>query len=227
VGPASNQATDTVVAAPPTGLVAAYGFDEGLGSTTADQSGNGNLATLTNATWAGIGAGKFGNALSFNGINASLSVADSNSLDLTNGMTLEAWVKPNAGSGYRTAIVKEQPGNLVYGLYDNNDTSRPEAQVTVGGTPRLLSGTAAVATTGVWTHLAATYDGTTLRLYVNGTQVSTLAIAGTILTSASQLKIGGNSIWGEWFTGLIDEVRVYNRALTAAEIQTDMNTAIP
>ena len=79
---------------------------------------------------------------------------------------------------------------------------------------------------GVWSHLASTYDGTTLRLYVNGTQVSQLAASGSILTSTSPLRIGGNGIWCEWFNGLIDEVRVYNRALSAAEIQGDMLRSI-
>ncbi len=87
------------------------------------------------------------------------------------------------------------------------------------------TGTAALPT-GAWTHLAATYDGTTLRLYVNGAQVAQLAVAGSIPTSNSPLRIGGNAIWGEWFNGLIDEVRVYNRALSAAEIQNDMNRSI-
>ena len=49
-------------------------------------------------------------------------------------------------------------------------------------------------------------------------------MSGSILTSNSPLRIGGNGIWGEWFNGLIDEVRVYNRALSPAEIQNDMNT---
>ena len=53
-----------------------------------------------------------------------------------------------------------------------------------------------------------------------------LAVAGTIQTSTSPLRIGGNTIWSEWFNGLIDEVRVYGRALTSAEIQVDMNTSI-
>ena len=70
-----------------------------------------------------------------------------------------------------------------------------------------------------WTHLAATYDGASLRLYVNGTQVANARRAGSIATSTGALKIGGNAIWGEWYSGLIDEVRVYNRALTPAEIQ--------
>ena len=61
---------------------------------------------------------------------------------------------------------------------------------------------------------------------MNGAQVSTRTIGGNILTSTSPLRIGGDSFAGEYFAGLIDEVRIYNRPLTAAEIQTDMNTAI-
>ena len=217
----SNEAQALVQAPPP---VAAYGFDAGSGTSAADQSGNGNTGTIANATWAGASAGRFGNALSFNGTNASVTVADSSSLDLTSGMTLEGWVNPNPGGDFRTLVVKEMPGDLVYGLYSSSDTNRPQSQVRVG-TPRILDGTATIPA-GSWTHVAATYDGATQRLYVNGAQVSSMAIAGTITTSNNPLKIGGNSIWAEWFSGLIDEVRVYNRALTAGEIQADMNTAI-
>ncbi len=77
-----------------------------------------------------------------------------------------------------------------------------------------------------WTHLTVTYDGTTLRLYVNGTQVGSRAMTGALLTSTGALRIGGNSIWGEFFQGRIDEIRVYNRALSAAEILADMNTPV-
>jgi hypothetical protein len=56
--------------------------------------------------------------------------------------------------------------------------------------------------------------------------VGTIAAAGGIEASTSPLRIGGNTFWGEYFAGLIDEVRVYNRPLSAAEVQTDMNTAI-
>jgi hypothetical protein len=62
---------------------------------------------------------------------------------------------------------------------------------------------------------------------VNGTQVATRAVlAGAVAASTNPLRIGGNSVWGEFFSGLIDDVRIYNRVLTAAEITTDMNTAI-
>jgi hypothetical protein len=205
---ASNEASATVSTGPPPGLVAAYGFDEGSGASTADQSGNGNTGTLSNTGWAGASAGKFGNALSFNGSSSMVTVADAASLDLTSGMTVEGWVKPATSGGglFRTLLVKEQSGNLVYGLYANSDSNRPQAQVTVGS-PRLLDATAGLATNS-WTHLAATYDGSSERLYVNGTQVSQLAISGSILTSNGALRIGGNSMRGEWFNGLIEEVRV-------------------
>ena len=61
---------------------------------------------------------------------------------------------------------------------------------------------------------------------MNGTQVASNAFALQILDITGALRIGGNSIWGEWFAGLIDEVRIYNRALTAAEVQGDMNTPV-
>ena len=80
---------------------------------------------------------------------------------------------------------------------------------------------------GAWTHVALTYNGSQLRLYVNGVQVASGAASGAIQSSTSPLWIGGNQPYGEYFKGLIDDVRVYNRALTPAEIQTDMTTPLP
>src|SRR5262249_14207771 len=140
--------------------------------------------------------------------NSWVTVNDSNSLDLTTGMTLEAWLKPTntGGTNWQTAVVKEQTGGLAYGVYAKTDQGKPETEVFVGGAPRQLYGTAPLPA-GTWTHLAATYDEATLRLYVNGSQVSSLAVSGTIGTSASPVRIGGNSIWSERFSGTIDEVR--------------------
>ena len=127
-------------------------------------------------------------------------------------MTIEAWVKPTTVGGFRTVIVKERPGDLVYGLYAAPTRAGRSRRSTVGGA-RLRDGTAGVPAARGRTS-PSTFDGTTQRLFVNGTQVGTLAVAGAILDLDLALKIGGNSIWGEWFTGLIDEVRIYNRALT-------------
>ena len=71
-----------------------------------------------------------------------------------------------------------------------------------------------------------TYDGAQERIFVNGAQVASRSQTGAIGTSSSPMRIGGNSIWGEYFSGQIDEVRVYSKALSATQIQTDMNTAI-
>jgi hypothetical protein len=207
----------------PGGLVAAFGFNEGAGVQTTDASGQGNTGTISSATWAATG--KFGSALSFNGTSAWVTVADAASLDLTNGMTLEAWVNPSAGTGWRTVLLKENASTMAYALYSANNASRPAGFVHTN-TDIPVNGTAAVPL-NVWTHLAFTYDGATMRMFVNGVQVSTKALAGAAAVSAGALRIGGNAVWGEYFKGLIDEVRIYNRALTATEIQTDMNVAIP
>ena len=85
---------------------------------------------------------------------------------------------------------------------------------------------AAALPTNTWAHLAATYDGAALRLYVNGTQVSSQPASGNIVTSANPLQIGGDSLYGQFFTGTIDEVRVYSVALSPSQIQADMVTAL-
>ena len=86
-------------------------------------------------------------------------------------------------------------------------------------------GTVAI-TANTFTHLATTYDGSAVRLFVNGTQVASTAATGSIATSTNQLQIGGDNIYGQYFAGTIDEVRIYNTALTQAQIQADMNSPI-
>jgi hypothetical protein len=229
---AGNATTSTGVAVtvsniappPPTGLVASYNFDVGSGTSLADRSGTGNNGTIANGTWSATG--HTGAALSFNGTNTLVSVADSNSLDLTTGMTLEAWVNPSGlGTAWRDVIFKEQPGSFAYTLYANQNTTRPIGQVHIGGEINAV-GTAALPL-NAWSHIAATFDGSNLRLYANGSLVATTAISGSIPVTTGVLRIGGNSVWGEYFNGLIDDVRIYNRALTQPQIQADMNTAVP
>jgi hypothetical protein len=212
------------VSAAGAGLVAAYGFDEGTGTTAGDGSGGGHAGAITGATWST--AGKFGNALSFNGASSMVTVADNAALHLTTGMTLEAWVRPAANSGWRTVVMKERSGGLAYSLYGYDNSAKPPAVYgNFGGDDVKASGGSALPL-NTWSHVAGTYDGATLRLYVNGVQVATKAQAGALPTSTSPLRIGGNSAWGEYFSGLIDEVRVYNRPLSAAEIGTDMTTPV-
>jgi len=75
-----------------------------------------------------------------------------------------------------------------------------------------------------WSHLAATYDGAVLRLFVNGSLAASQTASGLFGASSGPLYIGGNSLWGEHFEGVIDEVRIYSRALDLEEIAADMST---
>jgi hypothetical protein len=217
--PKTIAVTLTVDPATPPSLVGAWNFNETTGTVANDASGRGHTGAIDGATRTA--AGHSGGALSFDGINDWVTIADTNALDLTTGMTMEAWIRPTAvGTAWRCVLIKEQPNDLVYTLYAGNGAGRAATHIFT--TADLgVSGTAATAL-NAWTHLASTYDGTTLRLYVNGTQVATRAVTGAMRTSTGVLRIGGNSIWSEWFAGLIDDVRVYNRALTATEVQADM-----
>lgn len=205
------------------GLVGAWGFEEAAGTDVLDASGLGLTGSLDGATR--VAAGRHGAGLSFDGTNDQVVVRHAPALALTTGMTLEAWVRPTASSGWRTALMKERPDGLAWSLYASGGTGRANSTSNFGGADREVNGTAALPLSA-WSHLAATYDGTTQRLFVNGTQVATRAQTGSLVGSSGALRIGGNSIWGEWFAGQIDEVRVYNRALSAAEITTDMNTPV-
>ena len=120
----SNELCGTTPGGTTTGLVAAYSFEEGSGATVADVSGNINTGAISGATWTT--QGKFGRALSFNGSSSWIRVNDSNSLDLTTGMTLEAWVYPTTTpSGWRTLIVKD----YVYTLYAGSYADKPLAWI--------------------------------------------------------------------------------------------------
>jgi hypothetical protein len=206
-------------------LVAAYGFNEGAGATVGDLSGYGNTGTITGASWTS--QGHFGNALNFNGTSNWITVNDSNSLDISGAMTLEAWAYPSISPGiWTTFALKEAPPGAFAYLLQADPSSRPSSYITTDA-----DGSQGVTATqplpvNTWSFVAATYNGTVLSLYVNGVPAGNTFVSGNILPSAGPLRFGGNSIWGEYFAGAIDEVRLYNRALSLSEIQTDMNTAV-
>jgi PKD repeat protein len=206
-----------VTAAAGSGLVAAYGFEEGSGTTVIDASGNGNVGLIDSVEWTT--SGRFGKALQFNG-NGWVTVAHSASL-LLNTMTLEAWVYPTVKlDGWIDLIMKEASDGASYYLCANSQWGVPVGGVTISE-EKMVLGPAALPL-NEWSHLATTYDGSYQRLYFNGVLVSTQPQQGRVSASGGALRLGGDSVWGERFTGLIDEVRIYNRALSSAEIHTDM-----
>ena len=127
-------------------------------------------------------------------------------------MTLEAWVRPTTSpSAWRDIIYK---GDDNYYLMGSTDHSSAPGGGGISAAATARSSHTTALPTATWSHLALTYDGATLRLYVNGTKVASQAKTGAITTSTNPLQIGGDSLYGQFFAGLIDEVRIYNVALT-------------
>ena len=221
LGPVSNVATASTPAAP-SGLVAAYGFEEGSGTTVSDASGNGNTGTISGATWST--AGKFGDALSFNGTSSRVTIPNSSPLQLSSGMTLEAWVDPaTVSSAWRDVIEKGNDEYFMMGTTDHGSAAGGGG-IIGGSYGQVFTGSGLPVST--WSHLSITYDGSTVRLYLNGAMVDSVAHTGLITSSTNALTLGSDPFYGQYFNGLIDEVRIYNKALTAAQIQSDMNTAV-
>ena len=222
--------TDNASAPTTTGLVASYSFDQGRGLILRDDSGHGHDGTLPgDATWTADG--RNGAALWFDGVDDMVVIPNDETLNVRTGFTIEARVNPSALSGYRNVILKGRPapggaaGGLSYGLYVNNNTPNPAATINTGGADLTAPGISAVPI-NTWTHLAATYDGATLNLFVNGVLTGSRAASGLLAISADALTLGGNDIWGEFFAGAIDDVRIYNRALSGAEIAVDVGTPV-
>jgi hypothetical protein len=219
-------ATDkaTPVQTPPRPPVATYSFDAGTGEVAEDSSGA-NDGTLVGPTW--FANGKFGAALRFDGINDLVSVPDANALDLTDEFTLEAWVRPDEANPGSAVINKERgKGTVSYQMHAEGTGGVPVGHVeNSAGRYTVTAGTTPI-TPRVWSHLAMTYDGAKLRYYVDGVLKGT-ASSGDPGISGDQLLIGGNLSWPEdAFKGLIDEIRIYDRALEEAEIIADKATPI-
>jgi lysophospholipase L1-like esterase len=207
----------------PSGLVAAFNFNLGTGTVLPDVSGNNNNGTISNAVWSTTAHGSEPYSLYFNGTSAIVNVSNASALRLTSGMTLEAWVNPTALNGILGDVIYKGANNYYLAASSANGND-PAAGGTFGNKSRTLYGSAPLPV-NTWTFLTATYDGRVLDLYENSVLVSSLNVRGNILTSSNPLQIGGNNL-GSYFTGYLDDVRIYNQALTAAAIQTDMNTPV-
>jgi hypothetical protein len=200
---------------PPSPPVAAYSFDEGEGEVAEDLAGEHDGA-LENTEWV---KGKYGSAIYLDGFNDYVEVPDAPELQLTEEFTLEAWVRPESLETQAVAISKEATSSYSYQLFVG---SREEAGIPEGflgyepsASKDVKDENPLVAKT--WNHLALTYDGANLRLYVNGELVDTES-SPPAQASVGPLIFGGNDD-EEFFKGRIDEVRIYDRARSTEELQ--------
>lgn len=205
------------------GLVGHWKLDENTGTTAADASGSGNTGTLLNGpTWA---SGKVSNSLNFDGVDDYISVGTPSALSLSTTGTLSAWIKTNTSTFYPVIVgnadfVNDSRGYLL--ALDSSGHARIElcsasAFKNVDSSATYLDGN--------WHHITGTWDGTTIRLYVDGSEVASSSQDVTPVSGVYPVTMGKDPNQStSYFVGLIDDVRIYNRALTVGEISQIYNS---
>ncbi len=209
-------------------LVLHLPFDEGSGAVTEDRSQTGLQATLEgDYQWT---TGRFGQAIEFT--DGRAVVSESDPLNLTQ-ITVMAWVNP-------TSIVATNANNhwenlnSIYGKAGNTGDDSVVLALTGGdgvffyidnGANEMLFVLDAGVQTGRWQHIAGTFDGTTMRVFLNGEQIGELAVAGSIISNPIQPTIGGRADVTVSFDGAIDDVKVFDQPLIAEEIKKVMKGA--
>jgi hypothetical protein len=190
------------------------------GTTATDTSKNGNDGTINGALW---GKGKISSALNFNGTSDYIAIPSPSNIPIGNSSyTIQAWIKPSAtgtrgivgwgnyGTSNQSNALKLEGTNQVVNYWWSND----------------LTATVGTIQTGTWYHVAATYDGTTRRIYWNGAIMASDTPTGHNVPDANNLTIGTINI-DKYFAGVIDEVRIYDYARTPAQIAWDYNKGQP
>ena len=215
-------------------LALSLGFEEAGESIAGDASGYGNVARLLNgADW---GEGRIGGGLTLDGVDDVAAVADSRNLQtFRQAFTVSAWVRPSAStSGWKSVASRQRtttPDDQFFLSFYGNEP-RFGLNTVNGGNQFVGAGTVPV---NEWIHMAGTYDGATMRLYLNGVERASRTKMGLIVASVRPILVGGNANGGdplaatETLAGRIDEVRIYAQALSAAEVSSlaDLGEELP
>ena len=200
------------------GLAGAWLFDEGSGDVAKDSSGNGNDGVINNASWA---AGHIGGALEFNGADANVEIPHGPALSVGQ-FTLMAWVNvPDFTGAWQTIMTQNTDGpTRNYGLYINNGSALIHYSFTSGNGWNSFNAASDVVN-GEWRHIAATYDETTFICYVDGVNDGEEAVDLPPDNAESVVTIG-SWVGGGFIAGRLDEVALYDSALSEAEVQAAM-----
>ena len=202
-------------------------LDETSGTNAPDSSMNENDGTVYGATWT-TGSGING-CLSFDGVDDYVGIPDDDTLDITEEITVMGWVYVNSYETGRFYTVagkwNDRDGNYrgyLLGLSLKETTNpQPRFYISKDGTNFPSANSSLNLNTGTWYHLAGTYDGSNLKIYVDGQLKGTTPVSGLINLNDQPVLIGGDRAGGtngRFFNGLIDEVKIYSCCLSAAEI---------
>jgi len=196
--------------------VLALDFGEEGGNTAYDLSGHGNHGTIYGAVRT---RGKLMHALTLDGVDDYVEVPDSESLDITDEITIAAWVNARVWATpdkWPRIVAKGAAAEEGYQLL----THRAESlRVELEGVNPIVYEVDYTFKTNVWYYVAATYDGNKIALYVNGVKIGETDASGTIATNDVNLQIGRRGDNTRYFNGLIGSTRIYNRALSEREIR--------
>ena len=196
---------------------------EASGATTVVDSAGSNAGTVQNGAVSGA-VGKLGNAISFDGMNDYVSTSlGPISNNLGNSFTLAAWVKnSNVSDGWGWIIGESAGGTFLFGKQGSEDAIHVNMDGIISGTKIANSGG---VFDGNWHNVVLVRDSTDMKLYVDGGFRSATTVSNTVTTCTGNVSIGrrGN---GEYWRGSVDEVAIYNRALSAAEIVSHYNSGV-
>ncbi len=238
--PAGNHGADSVsvtvnnaIPPPPADhLAAAYALDEGDGVTVTDASGNGNTAALFGPTFT---AGRNGHALAFDGAGDHAEAPNTASLDIGGtGLTISCWVLINSMTGGTDYVIVGKPWNAStmvspfyqYGLeYSNSyyktlDFYFGDPSGSFHGPFRLNP------RVGAWMHVTYTYDGNTIKGYVDGVERLSVTDVSSLQPRGHSLRLGVDGAYQQFFNGAVDDLRIYSRALTSTEVVSVMQTPV-
>lgn len=218
------------------GLVGYWDMEEGSGQTIKDKSGNGNDGTLGANNSVGTddpafvsghnSSGPNGTGLKFDGINDYARILHSDSLSPTAAITVQAWINPDGAQPDHARIV-DKAYNISYSL-NVTSANKLEFQAHLGGVAQTFLSTGTF-TPNVFNNVAVTYNGSNVAFFINGVPAGTFVPTtnGAIGTGTNNFSIGINTGNGNVFRGSLDEIRVYNRAISEDEIRLLYNQKKP